>query len=335
MKNRLPCPSIRSISVSAIASIALSASAGSPGAVPPAVKTRVLRDASGSEAVVEPEFGGRVMSFSPRGAGRNVFWNAPAGSIDLNGWANHGGEKTWIGPQNLWPKIKGGPSWPPPKHFDSAEFPVESGSCDQTRSLSMASPAVSGGDACPFGVKREVSLEGEVLSVVARLVPSGCEIPEEAGLPAGSDDWHVWSIAQVPWSAEFAIRKTGLGRFKDVSSATNVFSAAAPEAEGAGVVTMAINPESNNGKIFFDGDAIAVGYPDGALVARRVPNDDDVDDYPFPLHGRAQLFTGWHGKRDAGGVRYLELEFTSVGTRPLKMEFSFVAGVSAEEALRR
>lgn len=326
---------MRSISACAIASATL-ASLPVRTAAETAPDARVLKDSTGAEAVIAPQYGGRVMSFTTVDAKRNLFWNAPAGAIDLNGWKNHGGEKSWIGPQNLWSAIKKGRSWPPPAHFDSASFKVRDTGEGGADSISMDSPFASGGDACPYGVHRSVSLENGTLRVVSRLV-SAPEAPDpEAGLPAEENEWHVWSIAQVPWSAEVALRKTGLGRLNDGGSIERgVFAVRGAPAPESSVTTLAIDPDAVSGKLFFDGDAIAVGYPDGALVAHRIAGAGDTLDYPFPKHGRAQLYTGWHGKRDEGGEKYLELEFTAIGAQPLEMEFSFFPGATAAEALRR
>ena len=292
-----------------------------------------LASPDGSSATVAPSLGGSVLSFTPAGAPRNLFWSGPEHS-KLTGWHNHGGEKTWIGPQGLWPSVNGGPSWPPPLFFDRTPFSSEPAAPAEAAAVTMRS-AQPGAFACPFSVERRVSLDGGTLAVEARLLPRADGVAPKARksckpLPESDDDWHVWSVAQVRYGRRTAIRTGAPWRFDgpggDGTPLRQVSS------DGTFRV-FEIDDGETRGKMFFDGDAIAVEYPEGSLVARRIPAEDDLAGPRFPLHAPAQLFSGYDG--DPVDQRYLELEFTAVGLRTLRVEFSFVPGCGCLEALKR
>ena len=292
-----------------------------------------LSSPGGSSASVAPSLGGRVLSFLPAGAPENLFWNGPEDSR-LGAWRNHGGEKTWIGPQGLWPSVNGGPSWPPPLFFDRDPFSADPAAPAEARTVTMRSEQ-PGAFACPFSVERRVSLDGATLAVEARLLPraDGKEAKARRGLkalPKTDEDWHVWSVAQVRYGRRAAIRSGAPWRFDgpgDDGSPIRQISS-----DGTFRV-FEIDGGETKGKIFFDGDAIAVEYPEGSLVARRVPGEDDLPGPRFPLHAPAQLFSGYDG--DPVSQRYLELEFTAVGLRTLRVEFSYFPGLGCLDALRR
>ena len=72
-------------------------------------------------AVVVPDLG-RVMSYGVVG-GRNWLWNAPTPKgLDVGGWTNYGGNKTWLGPQDEWILFSGKAAWPPDKAFDGSAY---------------------------------------------------------------------------------------------------------------------------------------------------------------------------------------------------------------------
>lgn len=56
------------------------------------------------EALIVPSLGGRIMELELKG-GHNCLY-APLKPETMDGWVNHGGDKTWFAPQSLW-------SWPP------------------------------------------------------------------------------------------------------------------------------------------------------------------------------------------------------------------------------
>lgn len=282
--------------------------------------TVALVDETGSAAIVAPGLGGRVIAFHPANApaGAALFWANPLRDIDQVGWPNIGGEKTWIGPQEFWSEMIGGSSWPPPTYFDQGRFHVWPGAA--SNSMTMLSPAPTG-FACPFVVERAISLRGGTLSIEASLRPA-----PGADTTRPIDDYIAWSVAQVPHSEHIAVRTLPPARLRNTLPE--------PSDAGDGILLFDLTDFTNRGKAFFDADAIAVELAGGALVARRVPSSDDPDpeSVPFPEHARAELFSGWAGNHS--DVRYLELEFTATGTRPLLVEFSFRPGVSCVEALR-
>lgn len=136
-----------------------------------------------SEAVVVPSIG-RVMRYGLIG-GENWLWNAPDKPVDMGGWANYGGDKTWPSPQGEWPKMFGKGSWPPPVEWDGKPhwFKVE-GSAAFGSVLHTSSRVAPGGGA---RIERTYYFEdGDFVAAQRALKVSGAPI-----------DFSIWSIAQV------------------------------------------------------------------------------------------------------------------------------------------
>ncbi len=283
----------------------------------------VLSDATGAAAVVAPAAGGRILAFRPAGASGNVLWNPPPGDSILYGWENHGGEKTWIGPQARW-RGMAGKGWPPPAFFDQDAYEVLPGA--SAAAATILSPAPEGGD-CPFRVERAVSLSNGVLRVASRLVPA-----PGSGSADGADEFIAWSVAQTPFARRVAVRTAPPARILNGEGGDPLPE---PAAAGGGVLVFDLAPLEglSNAKACFDADAIAAELAGGTLVARRVatPDDPDPASVPFPEHARTELFAG--GLETDPAKRYLELEFTATGTRPLRVEYSFLPGVPCDAAL--
>lgn len=288
----------------------------------------VLADGSGAEAVLAPAAGGRVLAFRPAGApgGANVFWTPPSGDSLLFGWVNHGGEKTWIGPQARWPGMAG-KGWPPPAFFDQDRYETLPGAAASAATL--LSPAPAGGDA-PFRVERAVAVSNGVLRVASRLVPLA-----DAAAAGGPDAFVAWSIAQVPFARRVAVRLLPPGRVLDGPAGEQPLPEPARAGEGLLVFDLSPLAEAGGGKAYFDADAIAAELPGGTLLACRVAAADDPDpaSVPFPEHARAELYAG--GAEGGPEQRYLEIEFTATGTRTLRVEYSFLPGVACDAALAR
>ena len=290
---------------------------GKPGEI-------VLSDAAGAAAVVAPAAGGRILAFRPAGATGDVFWTPPAGDSILYGWDNHGGEKTWIGPQARW-RGMAGKGWPPPAFFDQARYEVRPGAT--AAAATLLSPAPEGGD-CPFRVERAVSLSNGVLRVASRLVPAS-----DAAADAKADEFVAWSVLQTPFAHRVAVRTAPPARLLNGEGGSDPLPGPSAAAGGVLVFDLAPLEGTSNAKAYFDADAIAAELPGGTLVARRVPTPDDPGpaSVPFPEHARAELFAG--GLDASPAKRYLELEFTATGTRPLRVEYSFLPGVPCDAAL--
>ena len=136
--------------------------------------------------MVVPRLGGRIASYGPVD-GPNLLWFSEA-DAPTEGWLNHGGEKTWIGPPSTWRKL-GGKSWPPPAFFDQAAY-----TATRQRTSPNAVALVSPPDAASgLRVERLVELLPDgTLSVTSRLLPCG----ENPPVPIG--DLRLWSVCQIP-----------------------------------------------------------------------------------------------------------------------------------------
>jgi len=286
----------------------------------------VLSDATGAAAVVAPAAGGRILAFRPAGAAGNVFWTPQPGDLVLYGWNNHGGEKTWIGPQARW-RGMAGKGWPPPAFFDQDRYEVLAGAT--AAAATILSPAPAGGD-CPFRVERAVSLSNGVLRVESRLVPAA-----GAGAADGADEFIAWSVLQTPFARRVAVRPAPPARILNGEGGADPLPEPAAADGGVLVYDLAAVDGVANAKGYFDADAIAAELPGGTLVACRVatPEDPDPASVPFPEHARAELFAG--GLDASPAKRYLELEFTSTGTRRLVVEYAFLPDVPCDRALAR
>ena len=74
------------------------------------------------EAVVVPDFSGRVMRFGAVG-GANWLWNAAPEDLAADGYKNWGGDKTFVGPHDGWKYVApGGSLWPPQPAWDGMAF---------------------------------------------------------------------------------------------------------------------------------------------------------------------------------------------------------------------
>ena len=286
----------------------------------------VLSDGTGATALVAPAAGGRILAFRPAGAPGNVFWTPPPGDSILYGWNNHGGEKTWIGPQARWSGMAG-KGWPPPAFFDQALYEVLPGAT--AAAATLLSPAPEGGD-CPFRVERAASLSNGVLRVESRLVPAG-----GAGAADRADDFIAWSVLQTPFARRVAVRPAPPARVLNGEGGADPLPEPAKADGGVLVYDLSAVDGVANAKGYFDADAIAAELPGGTLVARRVamPEDPDPASVPFPEHARAELFAG--GLDASPAKRYLELEFTATGTRRLVVEYAFLPDVPCDRALAR
>ena len=286
----------------------------------------VLADETGAEAIVAPAFGGRVLAFRPAGAadGENLFWTNPLDDIVISGWPNHGGEKTWIGPQEFWSEMTG-TGWPPPAFFDCGRYHVWPGATSNAVTLLSPSP---GDTVCPFIVERAISLANGALRVESRLRP----LPKSGDAPSRAlDEYIAWSVAQVPHSPRVAVRTLPPARVQDGSKTGPNFPT--PAVQDGGILVFDLTGIDFNAKAFFDADAIAIELEGGSLVARRIPGPDDPapNAVPFPEHARAELYSGSVGGHP--DVRYIELEFTSTGIRPLIVEYSFLPDTPCDKAL--
>ncbi len=93
-----------------------------------------------TEAVVVPTLG-RVMRYG-RVGGANLLWNAPTPKgLDVGGWKNYGGDKTWLSPQSSW-GVMHGKGWPPDAAFDGTPQRADVLTGGKLRMVSSLSPGL-------------------------------------------------------------------------------------------------------------------------------------------------------------------------------------------------
>ena len=146
---------------------------------------RLVLENNGFRAEIAPGLGGRVSFYAAAGES-NALWFAEA-DAPVEGWLNHGGEKTWIGPQSSWKRLSG-KGWPPPPFFDQARYEV-AGSRRGQSAVVLASPADAESG---LRVVREIELlpDGS-LQVASRLETCG----DSQSVPVGG--LLLWSVAQI------------------------------------------------------------------------------------------------------------------------------------------
>lgn len=133
-----------------------------------------------TEAVIVPELG-RVMRYGLV-KGPNLLWNAPSEKgIDAAGWANYGGDKTWLGPQTSWP-LWNKSNWPPDKAFDgeAQEAEILSGGI-----LRLTSPL---SETTGIRISREFAFDADGDLVITQTARKWRGEPIRAS---------IWSITQV------------------------------------------------------------------------------------------------------------------------------------------
>ena len=281
----------------------------------------VLRSGDTS-AVITPDFGGRVLEFHPNGL-PNVLWTCPLEDPDLSGWPNHGGEKTWIGPQHLWQEITT-KSWPPPAFFDAAVYEVTASS---SNSVTLLSPFDS---QWGIRVERTITLSGNDLEIVSRiLAPRGAPTVPLSELLA-------WSVVQIPYSYKTAAYPVAPERVENgVEGATPLPTA--PELRD-GLLHLPLPETCVSGKAGFDAAAFVSDTPNGTLVVSHLsalPADTPQEKRPLP----AALYAGAHGKPATAPpeLRYVELELMTPADRTHAIAITFVprpADATAEPSPR-
>jgi hypothetical protein len=231
------------------------------------------------EAVIVPSVG-RLMRFGFVG-GPNLLWEnkAVAGKpIKLGEWANTGGDKVWVWPQDDWPNRMPN-AWPPPAALDQAPHQAEilSEYC-----IRLTSSLVIG-----WGLRcqRQLSLVSNSTTLfmanVLRKVRDGADFPVAP-----------WTVTQVGAAPTIWVRKRD------------------------GTLQRHMRDPKNSTKTFFDAHVLAHVQGDTLLTVRsRLEHGDAGDGYATPTD-RAQVYCNaddpWFGQN--GMTSYTELEFTA----PLK-----------------
>ena len=141
------------------------------------------------ELTIVPDWGGRIMRYGYVGE-PNVIWNARSESLaagTASGWANRGGDKSWVWPQADW-QSRTNQAWPPPKEFDDSAWSVVDARDGAVTLLSPPLPRFENARLC-----RQIELESTGTRVVVRtelVMPS-------APIHAGSKPIAAWEITQV------------------------------------------------------------------------------------------------------------------------------------------
>lgn len=140
------------------------------------------------EALVVPALG-RVMRFS-RAGGLNHLWtdNIPRQGeayVSVFGWANWGGDKTWLAPQSRWPEMAGpgrmgDPAWGEPIHGEHNATLLPDGGLRVTGPVSRFSG---------LRVSRDYRLDGDEFVLVQRVENVASPGPRRISL---------WSVTNVP-----------------------------------------------------------------------------------------------------------------------------------------
>ncbi len=271
---------------------------------------RIILENESLRAEIVPDWAGRLMFFG-HPTGPNALWTYPEAAsftVDANGkpeWKNVGGEKTWVGSQKLgWRAFAGiteGSVWPPPAWFDS--MPMQVIHADST-SVLLRTGVHRGGD-WEGAMEREFRLEGDVLVIRQRLLPTKASMEGPAGTPRPDDIRRLWSVAQIPRPDRVAMRTVGEGRHKE-----NGNIPAPVPADAAGWVTFDIASMTSVSKAEADGDALAAPLRDGSgwLVIEQTAPERHLAVFETP--GRAMVYAS---KPDFEPSAYVELEFAAYG----------------------
>lgn len=239
-----------------------------------------LRLSNGTlEAIVVPSVG-RVMHFGFIG-GPNLLWEnkAVAGKpIKLGEWANTGGDKVWVWPQDDWPNRMPN-AWPPPAALDQAPHQAEI--LGDYGVLLTSSLVIGWGLRCERALVLLPKSQALVLTSTLRKVRDGADFPVAP-----------WTVTQVAAAPTVWVRRS----------------------DGA-LQAHQRDPKSST-KAFFDAEVLAHVQGDTLLTVRSAsPPDNAGATYARPTD-RAQIYCNaddpWFGQN--GMTSYTELELTA----PLK-----------------
>jgi hypothetical protein len=232
------------------------------------------------ELVIVPSVGGRIMRYGFMG-GPNVLWEnkAVAGKpIKLGDWANTGGDKVWVWPQDDWPNRMPN-AWPPPAALDQA--PHQADILD-THTVRLTSGPVIG-----WGLRCLRTIQLAPKSAQVTLTSTLRKEREGAAFPLGA-----WAVTQVPTAPQFWARK------------------------GSGPLITHTRDPKNSTKAFYDADMLASVQDEILFSVRRLPAPDNAGLAYAPPTDQAQIYCNaddpWFAQN--GMTSYTELELTS----PLK-----------------
>ena len=274
-----------------------------------AAPTTLVLENDALRAEVVPEWGGRLMFFGRLG-GKNALWTntaAAANTVDENGeevWKNVGGEKTWVGGMGLWKGFKNetdAKGWPPPAWFDSA--PLEVVRANATNVLLRSSAHTSG--------DWTVTLEREFTLLADKLILRG-KLLNPLKETSADDLRRVWSVTQIPFVDNVAVRLAGAGRAKYFCGCPELSAK-----DDAGWSCLNLSAAPRNSRVALDGDALAADIPDaGRLVVEQAADARHLGSFAEPSRaivyttGKDVVPSRWTGGKVSP---YIELEFIALG----------------------
>jgi hypothetical protein len=256
-----------------------------------------------AEAIVVPAVA-RILHYGMVG-GPNLLWDnaGVAGqSPRADQWANYGGDKLWIWPQEDWP-VRTGSAWPPPTDLPNTIRNTAHTVADHA--LQLTSGIIPN-----YGLRtvREISLaaEGTRLTLSSRLE----QVMGEADTPVAA-----WTVTQVPANGDLFARLVPGARLSEGYRLHMPDSWDAVARDGDDIVLVR-RAAGHAAKLGLDADLLA-WHRDGMLVVgRSVDAAAELSD--FAPGDRAQIYS--HLDSDPTlppGVSYVELEFTSPLKAPL------------------
>lgn len=255
------------------------------------------------EALIVPALG-RVMRFSRAGAGEageqlwtDVLRREDEAYVSPLGWANWGGDKTWLAPQSRWPDFAGpgrmgDPAWGEPLHGEHTAAPLPGGGLRVTGPVS----AFSG-----LRVERDYHLEGDEFVIVQRVENVASPGPRRVSL---------WSVTNVPRPDCFHALPAAASGYPDGVRCQVRYTDEIELGRSGPLVTF--RPHNRRAiKFGLDADHAALASRRGAEVfiqrAEHPPGD-----YPDAAHapGAPGLCVEYFdtGSEARGGLPYAELE---------------------------
>ena len=274
-------------------------------------------------AIIAPELSGRLMAIIPKD-GENVLWVNKSPEIDFWGWKSHGGEKTWIGPQNTWNDVivSESDNWPPPKEFDGNPYEVvkiHKRPGGGVIAVEMLSEPV---EKWNLRVKRVVSLniKGQV-TVWSRLEKADESKPVNA--PDGMR-FTNWSVAQFPVAEYVDVYLSGQERVKNgdennsfpMEYTTNVthhtyhidneIRITTNRYEFMRVYTGDILARDDSVKAWFDSGSMSFKVPGGTVYVSHYNKTDVETAEP----DRGQIYVTGKKSVPPGAEPYMEIEFS-------------------------
>ncbi len=245
-----------------------------------------------TEAVIVPQFSGRIMRYGAVG-GRNWLWNSGPKSSDGK-WTNLGGDKAFIGPHPAW-KLFSGRIWPPP-------FPSWDGAAHEAVAGPGARLRTSGPVRDGFGarVTREFSFDESGALVIEQRIEKHDDAPVFLS---------AWTVSQAgPPEAIF----TPLNPASAYTRGFHAFGKLPPEASLERLSPTLLRVKPTSGKSYkLGGDSPVSAL---AAVAERTVWVQRAElqpgAYPEGADG-AGLPIEFYNHGAAGAGQYVELEMLS------------------------